>query len=435
MIKFFRHIRKSLLIENKTGKYFKYAIGEIILVVIGILIALQVNNWNQKRVQKKELDDLIKSVSSNIASDVKSLRLFKTARESMVKQMDSTISYYKQDDLGLPIYKIKTLSQDEAQYYGTAFKELRNTVILQPNMSAFNALENSAYYAMLQETDLGHVLNAYYSSLKNLQKIEEEHNQFIKNGSQEWDKKFRGKNGILFQDPYRFSQNNFKELYLDYENIANDDLTINLFYVGASSEIYMVYFYNDLISLGENYIKMVKNGEMDFSAESKMELRSILDTFSNSEELAILINGQTTNGFNINFAASSSYSEWNRFEDNYITLNYPSNTLEWGNPYIEVNALFGRVTHMDFSKYNTMLVEMKGAVGGETFEVGAKDKYDLRDGSSTRLEISITDQWVTYEFDLAKIRTLDKNFVKVPLAIVFEGPKGRQVHIKTIKFK
>ena len=49
MIKFFRHIRKNLLVENKTSKYFKYAIGEIILVVIGILIALQINNWNESR--------------------------------------------------------------------------------------------------------------------------------------------------------------------------------------------------------------------------------------------------------------------------------------------------------------------------------------------------------------------------------------------------
>jgi hypothetical protein len=49
MIKFFRQIRQNLLMENKTGKYFKYAIGEIILVVFGILIALQINNWNENR--------------------------------------------------------------------------------------------------------------------------------------------------------------------------------------------------------------------------------------------------------------------------------------------------------------------------------------------------------------------------------------------------
>ncbi len=57
MIGFFRKIRQNLLMENKTGKYLKYAIGEIILVVIGILIALQINNWNEnqkKLIQKKD---------------------------------------------------------------------------------------------------------------------------------------------------------------------------------------------------------------------------------------------------------------------------------------------------------------------------------------------------------------------------------------------
>jgi hypothetical protein len=47
MIKFFRKIRYDLIENNKTGKYFKYAIGEIVLVMIGILLALQVNNWNE----------------------------------------------------------------------------------------------------------------------------------------------------------------------------------------------------------------------------------------------------------------------------------------------------------------------------------------------------------------------------------------------------
>ena len=54
MIKFFRKIRYNLMEQNKTGKYFKYAIGEIILVVIGILIALSINNWNQARLENLE---------------------------------------------------------------------------------------------------------------------------------------------------------------------------------------------------------------------------------------------------------------------------------------------------------------------------------------------------------------------------------------------
>jgi len=49
MIKFFRKTRQNLLMDNKTSKYFKYAIGEILLVVIGILIALSINNGMKTR--------------------------------------------------------------------------------------------------------------------------------------------------------------------------------------------------------------------------------------------------------------------------------------------------------------------------------------------------------------------------------------------------
>jgi hypothetical protein len=49
MIKFFRKIRYDLMEKNETGKYLKYAIGEIILVVIGILVALQINTWNEQK--------------------------------------------------------------------------------------------------------------------------------------------------------------------------------------------------------------------------------------------------------------------------------------------------------------------------------------------------------------------------------------------------
>ena len=67
MIKFFRKIRQNLLSEGKTGKYLKYAIGEIVLVVLGILFAIQINNWNEERnnFQKQKL------LTKNIIEDLK----------------------------------------------------------------------------------------------------------------------------------------------------------------------------------------------------------------------------------------------------------------------------------------------------------------------------------------------------------------------------
>lgn len=69
MIKFFRHIRKRLISESKFSKYLLYAIGEIILVVIGILIALQVNNWNENNRQYREAQTKIRELQGEFAEN------------------------------------------------------------------------------------------------------------------------------------------------------------------------------------------------------------------------------------------------------------------------------------------------------------------------------------------------------------------------------
>jgi len=73
MIKFFRKIRYDLMEKNKTGKYFKYAVGEIVLVVIGILIALQINNWNENLKNKKEEISVLKELLSDSKTNLLSL--------------------------------------------------------------------------------------------------------------------------------------------------------------------------------------------------------------------------------------------------------------------------------------------------------------------------------------------------------------------------
>ena len=69
MIKIFRSIRQSLLSEGKTSKYIKYAIGEIVLVMIGILLAMQINNWNEKRLQKNEFHNILKTIHQDLKRD------------------------------------------------------------------------------------------------------------------------------------------------------------------------------------------------------------------------------------------------------------------------------------------------------------------------------------------------------------------------------
>src|SRR4030065_2883209 len=94
MIKFFRKIRQNLLSDGKTGKYFKYAIGEIVLVVIGILIALQLNNYNdslkQNDLEQKALNNLKLDFVYNQNELNKSIEKLKKMQRNNIIILDNT---------------------------------------------------------------------------------------------------------------------------------------------------------------------------------------------------------------------------------------------------------------------------------------------------------------------------------------------------------
>ena len=89
MIKFFRKIRQNLLSEGKAMQYFKYAIGEIILVVIGILIALQINNWNENRQAKRLVSSHLASIREDLKLDLKQIE---TNAESLKTHEEATLN-------------------------------------------------------------------------------------------------------------------------------------------------------------------------------------------------------------------------------------------------------------------------------------------------------------------------------------------------------
>ena len=89
MIKFFRHIRKNHLQKGETSKYFKYALGEIALVVIGILLALQINNWNEKRIIQNQEHAFIASIKQDLLADVNYLESFISDLETEYKNLKS----------------------------------------------------------------------------------------------------------------------------------------------------------------------------------------------------------------------------------------------------------------------------------------------------------------------------------------------------------
>ena len=161
MIKFFRKIRQRLLSENKFSKYLIYAIGEIILVVIGILIALGINNWNQKLIGDKKELDLLKNLSEDLSLNIsmikklgdeyalkekecmEGMKILKNASSiQMILEADSLI------DTSWEVFSVNRNTYDEMLNTGT-FYTLKNKKLQEAIRTHF--IEANTYVKDFQE--------------------------------------------------------------------------------------------------------------------------------------------------------------------------------------------------------------------------------------------------------------------------------------------
>ncbi|WP_297691594.1 DUF6090 family protein [uncultured Eudoraea sp.] len=95
MIKFFRRIRQQLLTENKFSKYLLYAIGEILLVVIGILIALQVNNWNNESADRDKEINILTEIKRNLEVNMIQFSAEIASQDSIIQNIDIIMGQIK----------------------------------------------------------------------------------------------------------------------------------------------------------------------------------------------------------------------------------------------------------------------------------------------------------------------------------------------------
>ncbi len=92
MIRFFRHLRQRLLAENRFSRYLVYAIGEIVLVMIGILLALQVNTWNENRKDQKEALRLMADLQDEVALALEDRENYIQQNEYVASLMGSVLN-------------------------------------------------------------------------------------------------------------------------------------------------------------------------------------------------------------------------------------------------------------------------------------------------------------------------------------------------------
>ncbi|WP_298536122.1 DUF6090 family protein [uncultured Algibacter sp.] len=171
MIKFFRNIRKKLLKEGNTTKYFKYAIGEIVLVVIGILIALQINNWNENRIERVEEKQLLTNLKSEMIGNQERLEEMIKFHEHINTLMVEFSTYFGPEQEPIEIEKFESY-----------ISSLLWTPYYSPQKGVFNSIISSAKLGLIKKDILSFKISsitsletAYNSILDHLSTLSSDH--------------------------------------------------------------------------------------------------------------------------------------------------------------------------------------------------------------------------------------------------------------------
>ncbi len=154
MLKFFRKIRHRLLNENNTGKYLKYAIGEIILVVIGILIALQINNWNERRKTNNKGKEYIQEIYKELKIEVSNIDLVLNSLSNQYNGVEHVLSFFESENK-----EIKDTVQFTESYWSTT-----RLFIVERDLNTFDKLKSSGQSIILKNESLTNMLDKFYKN-------------------------------------------------------------------------------------------------------------------------------------------------------------------------------------------------------------------------------------------------------------------------------
>jgi len=147
--------------ENKTSKYFKYAIGEIILVVIGILIALQINNWNENRKINKQESVYLQDLKNDFNFDIETLNTRVTVNNEIVHTIDTIFSL---------ISSKKIFTEQDEMLLANITNQLFGESYFIPEKGTINQIQSSSSGSFIKNKTLRDLIFRYYSNAERVEK-------------------------------------------------------------------------------------------------------------------------------------------------------------------------------------------------------------------------------------------------------------------------
>ncbi len=210
--------------KNKTGKYLKYAIGEIVLVVIGILIALSINNWNETRKDRGTERYLLNQMLLEMNEDVKTLNQEKEKISSQLPLIKNLVVALGNESVEAPTFNKAVMDYLDGVWYVLRFSS---------NSATFDEIKSSGKLGIIMNKELRNGIVSLYRNLDNSENMFRSNNEFLTPHAIDLSF-YKGMAPFLKDQKEMFSQfNNPDQLYLKKKykddfinNAANQHWTI-----------------------------------------------------------------------------------------------------------------------------------------------------------------------------------------------------------------
>lgn len=415
MLRFFRNIRRRLLESGSLRKYLVYAIGEIFLVMIGILLALQVNNWNENRKTYEKQKGYLLLIKNEMVNNLEEL---------LKEKQNLMLTIHGQRKIIDLMYK-DTNDITEQEFSALFPQSFSQDIEFQYENGALTELKSSGSLKDIADDSIRVMLASWESKIQSVKMQEKS----------------------LYE--YWVKCNNYLEVHGDFGTIllgskasteGNSDNVLNR--PGNKSILQSREFGNKLL-LYELVGQVLANDkyatlERDLRKLIKMIDREldIKETIYFYDENVVFWDGRLNPKLSYGLFTSGALSNWALVEGAELCMSYPADQ-EWGILYITVGTPVSPPRpSADFSKYKKLMVELKGEQGGEQIQIAMKDKDDPDDGSEDKFPITLTNDWKTYEIDIAShFKSADVANLYVVASIEFGGAAPQNVCVRKIYFE
>lgn len=439
MLLILRKMKQSYFKNAEFRKYLLYALGEMALVVVGILIALQIDNWNNEKLQQEALNNYFGSIARNIDSDLASISRIRADR---IEAYELSVRWFSFGRRGA------SYTPPELDLGARSLNAASKFLNFNASNSGYEALKSSGTLDQMQGTDIERLLYDYYDTVARIAVQEQNHNELNRLLATQvrasWPEEF---DRWELESPYVLTADRIESLQPAFRKLLQGSMTQDLV-TRAQATGTLLLEYDKLDRLGRAFQRLVETDSMSLDETAIQILDGIYDPDSGIGQPHMIANGQISwhsynlissdaNDPRISYEANAaglqgpfSLDTFQRAGDS-LHLDYPGGAA-WAGIWLAAGTEPADRISLDYSMYDTLALELKGDKGNEKILVNMEDADDPADGTSTRYELQLTDQWQTYEIDLAEFETADLSKLSTPFGFVFlEEPVAFSVRAAT----